>query len=354
MLFYTYYFIYLTKGVLYIMYQSFRKASMWAIIWRLILFVIALSLAFFLVLERMAGPMLPFLMSAFPFAIYVLVYWLTVRQTKKQGFSVDAVKGSFQFDKKDSLKLAGVTTVLAIFASLMFYPLLLGLSQTDLLQNRYVITVLTELLSAEGDGSWVAIAELFALAVIAAPIVEEVFFRGFVLNKWAEKYGIGKGIFWSSFFFMIVHMPSLFIPQLLVGVLCSIVYVKTKQLLYPILVHAFYNFLVLGIGLIGSVGEASVSTEQQVMELVSPSPETIQSYMIFSIICGLLLVATLILFKAYGKNITKEQTPYRANIATAEDFLQYEEERELTEEEFLAEWEAKQTVDSQEETTETE
>lgn len=336
------------KGVLLItMYQSFKKASVWAIIWRGILFVLAFIL--FLTILLVASPLFLVAFDALlMLGIYIIGYFLVVKQVRNQGFSYDSIKGQFSWNTQEALKIAGITAILALFASTMPNPLLLLIDHLGWFNNELFLDLFT-LLLLEETNPW-ALLNLFFVAVVAAPIVEELFFRGFILNKWSEKHSMAKGIFWSSFFFMIVHMPSLFIPQLLVGVWCALVYVKTKQLLYPILVHAFYNFLVFLPALYDFFTGTTTSEEesiQQAQELVNPSAETIQEYWVFTAICGVALLATLALFKWYGNHIRKEATPYVANFDSAADVQEYEENRSPTEEEMIAQWEAEQEVDSE-------
>lgn len=127
--------------------------------------------------------------------------------------------------EKEIGQLAGLTLIVFTLAYTFLYFLLRLVAG-----SQWFIDFFTDFLF------WLTLSEqdlsltyLFFTAVVAAPIVKELFFRGFILNKWAEKYGSIKGVFWSSFLFMIVHIPSFFIPQLIVGLFCGIVYMKTKN-----------------------------------------------------------------------------------------------------------------------------
>lgn len=48
------------------------------------------------------------------------------------------------------------------------------------------------------------VLQIFSL-VIVAPVVEEIFFRGLILQRWSVKWGITPGIILSSLFFGILH-----------------------------------------------------------------------------------------------------------------------------------------------------
>lgn len=87
------------------------------------------------------------------------------------------------------------------------------------------------------------ISVMILLAVIMAPIFEEIVFRGIV-----QKGLINKGVkpmnaIWiSALAFGIVHFnPWQFVGAVLLGFVLGIVYEKTKSLLLPILLHAFNN-----------------------------------------------------------------------------------------------------------------
>lgn len=96
----------------------------------------------------------------------------------------------------------------------------------------------------------------FLLIAIATSISEEVLSRGFVLKRLYEE---SKNAFSSSFFtsilFFFLHVPILFTNDKIVGTLLlkvmftdlilslavSFIYLERRNLLLPILIHAFYN-----------------------------------------------------------------------------------------------------------------
>ena len=81
------------------------------------------------------------------------------------------------------------------------------------------------------------------LIVVIVPVVEEVLFRGFLLNRWWRKYGLWRGVVFSSFAFAILHIDV--IGGVIFGVLLSLIYVKTKSLIGPIIVHMANNGLIV-------------------------------------------------------------------------------------------------------------
>lgn len=86
-------------------------------------------------------------------------------------------------------------------------------------------------------------ATLILLAVIMAPIFEEIVFRG-IIQKGLINKGVNpwKAIIISAVIFGLVHgNPWQFVGAVLLGTVLGLVYHKTKSLLLPILLHAFNN-----------------------------------------------------------------------------------------------------------------
>ena len=84
---------------------------------------------------------------------------------------------------------------------------------------------------------------MIVLAVIMAPIFEEIVFRG-IIQKGLINKGMNPAtaIIISSVVFGLVHgNPWQFVGAVLLGCVLGFVYHKTKSLLLPILLHAFNN-----------------------------------------------------------------------------------------------------------------
>ena len=86
-------------------------------------------------------------------------------------------------------------------------------------------------------------ATMILLAVIMAPVFEEIVFRG-IIQKGLINKGVApmKAILFSSLIFGLVHgNPWQLVGAVLLGCVLGLVYYKTKSLLLPILLHAFNN-----------------------------------------------------------------------------------------------------------------
>lgn len=83
---------------------------------------------------------------------------------------------------------------------------------------------------------------VFLLAILA-PVMEEVLFRGFLLNRWRVKYNASTGIFFSSLLFGVLHTDVL--GATIFGVVMSVIYMKTNSLYGPIIIHMANNTLAI-------------------------------------------------------------------------------------------------------------
>jgi len=92
---------------------------------------------------------------------------------------------------------------------------------------------------AERDGVFSFIA-----VVVAAPVLEELIFRGIILNGLLKKYSPLNSIILSSVLFGIVHLnPWQFVAALMVGIFSGWVYYRTQKLMLSIIIHSVNNLL---------------------------------------------------------------------------------------------------------------
>lgn len=87
---------------------------------------------------------------------------------------------------------------------------------------------------------------IMLLLVIGAPLGEELFFRGLLLDGWKRRFGAKKAIFFAALLFAVLHFYILqFIPVLVAGIILGIMFVRTENIFVPIIAHAIVNALVL-------------------------------------------------------------------------------------------------------------
>lgn len=125
-----------------------------------------------------------------------------------------------------------------------------------LLIGAYVIIILHNLLlfalgvDTQGEAIFKAFAELdspvwfFIVGVIIAPLVEEIFFRGFLFQGFRQRHGWVAGIAISSAIFAAAHLdPVAFIPTFLLGAVLAYVYHRSNSVWPGVILHFFVNGL---------------------------------------------------------------------------------------------------------------
>jgi uncharacterized protein len=104
----------------------------------------------------------------------------------------------------------------------------------------YVLSSMnTSLLFSEGTVGMIVFN--FISAVLLGPIVEELIFRGFLIQRLSHKFDLTKAVIISSLAFGVLHFDI--IGAAIFGVVCAILYIKTKSLFVPIVIHIVNNFI---------------------------------------------------------------------------------------------------------------
>ncbi|KAL6755451.1 CAAX protease self-immunity-domain-containing protein [Haematococcus lacustris] len=95
-------------------------------------------------------------------------------------------------------------------------------------------------------GDWLTNTLYFAIVAICAPLWEEAIFRGFLLASLARYMPPAAAIATSSLLFAMCHFRlQTFLPLLILGCVFSCVYITTRNLLPPTLLHSLWNVFVL-------------------------------------------------------------------------------------------------------------
>lgn len=97
---------------------------------------------------------------------------------------------------------------------------------------------------------------LLLSGLIAAPIVEEMFFRGVVFTWWREKTNLVTAVVISAAAFTLIHFYFLIIPGVagwiasgqvfLFGVLAAVLVIRTRSLWPSIVAHSTFNLIAIG------------------------------------------------------------------------------------------------------------
>jgi uncharacterized protein len=87
-----------------------------------------------------------------------------------------------------------------------------------------------------------ALGIFFFTAAIAAPIFEEILFRGFLLPSLTRYIPVWGSILASSLLFAIAHLSlSEVLPLTALGIVLGVVYTRSRNLLAPMLLHSLWN-----------------------------------------------------------------------------------------------------------------
>lgn len=85
-------------------------------------------------------------------------------------------------------------------------------------------------------------AWLILVAVVIAPLVEEIFFRGFLFQGFRQRYGWVAALLLSSFIFAAAHLdPVSFIPTFVLGTVMAYVYHRSNSIWPGIILHFLNN-----------------------------------------------------------------------------------------------------------------
>ncbi|MBU9673828.1 CPBP family intramembrane metalloprotease [Planococcus sp. CP5-4] len=178
----------------------------------------------------------PFLNSIFALLLFytVLPMWICSYYFKKRGVKLRQVVFSHGIALW-LLPIFALTLLIMIFSMSIYWLLLRALMST-------APALVTLFLTPEPlpDVFWYLAATGFVVAVVA-PIAEEFVFRGVLLNQLMDVFGLWKGIGITSLIFAVFHLN--FLGAFLFAVIASILYVKSGNLLAPVLLHSANNTL---------------------------------------------------------------------------------------------------------------
>jgi membrane protease YdiL (CAAX protease family) len=146
-------------------------------------------------------------------------------------------------DASDYLPAIKLTAFIFIFsiaaAYALFYPLSFVFPE---FVTSWFIDIPPFIYSSQGEFPLIPNLLSFLSLVVFAPLVEEFAFRGILLHRWGEKYGVQTAIVLSSLLFGIAHPDP--IGAAAFGVAMCILYLKTRTLWVPIFCHALTNLMV--------------------------------------------------------------------------------------------------------------
>ncbi|RPI00910.1 MAG: CPBP family intramembrane metalloprotease [Calditrichaeota bacterium] len=263
----------------------------WGLLGILILITIVIS-ALFIVLSMAFAPLTYTSMMKSSWvnlglysSLFILIILLGFRLKRR-------IEPSYRVTWKSiNLPDAGLILVITLGLYFLIDPL------TDLLpMPEFFKRLILELLSDR------SIATVLML-VVAAPIGEELLFRGIILDGLLKNYPPKKAIFWSALFFGAAHLnPWQFIAGFILGFFMGWIYHTTRSLTTTVFIHFIANGsgVLLGVLLVPNP-QAMTTTRQMVGNDLL--------YLLLLIIDGIILYGAFKLLSRRMPHKTDENLP---------------------------------------------
>jgi len=178
------------------------------------------------------------LSSTLIFSVFFLVFALFIN---KQGVTTYRELAQHYNIKRPTVSGSLVITLLGLVYLVTFI-----MAQTGVIDFFKVLGYEGSMVDININGFHEYLMLVFAIAVLPA-IVEELLFRGLILHGFM-KYGKVAAVIASSVLFSLMHLsPSQTFAQFALGIICAVVYLGTKNIVYPILLHFVNNFTIVTI-----------------------------------------------------------------------------------------------------------
>ena len=146
-------------------------------------------------------------------------------------------KLSFDFTRAPSVKIVLLSLLIWIATTLIVtgYASLVDLLNLETLTPT---NNTSPLLESAGN-----LTIALVVAGVIVPVGEEMFFRGFLLQRLRGGTSTTTAIVFSSIVFAIAHIdPSLYVPIFILGVALGVSYIWLKSIWAPITIHVAQNF----------------------------------------------------------------------------------------------------------------
>ncbi len=129
-----------------------------------------------------------------------------------------------------------------------------------------------------GGGGWSIVS-----AVVAAPVLEELFFRGLVIDSARRRIGTFGAVLVSALLFGLAHgIPQQAFNAFVVGLILGYIYIRTDSLAAVMIIHAVNN--ALSCILLELFGESDVSLRELI-------PGDTLYYAIYAVCCAVFIFA---------------------------------------------------------------
>src|SRR6056297_3018599 len=173
-----------------------------------------------------------------------IFFWMLYEMMKVNKTTDFKINHFFQKDYKEN----DFTVLYLIFLFIaLFFSVIISSSIIQLMPD-FIQNYLSEIMNAyenavvfsENNSFLISTLQLFSI-VILAPVVEEFFYRGFLINRLSLKFNLRWAVLISTVLFTLGHGDI--IGSFIKGYAFSILYIKTKSLKLPIIFHVLNNLI---------------------------------------------------------------------------------------------------------------
>jgi uncharacterized protein len=247
----------------------------WEVIWQVVvggfLFVGQIALPLLLQLGLLAGQSFQGVPGAVPEIAFTHAHWILALSSRGKalyslvfyllmaastlGVLYLSIKAYLPLSKDwFRFKLSGKWPLWGWGSYLVALPLMLGVSllNQQIWQGQGGNNPILQLVLEERDP--LALGMFLFTAAVAAPVFEEILFRGFLLPSLTRYMPIWGAIGLSSLIFATAHLSfSEVLPLTVLGAILGFAYVRSQNLLSSILLHSTWNSVtMIGLFLLGS------------------------------------------------------------------------------------------------------
>lgn len=177
----------------------------------------------------------------FLFILYSVPFLLYLNTVRKSGLSSTAIFEGSLSDLKQVWFF--IPLIIMTYGVIWVTIYLLNMASPDLAVGYFNWLNSVEPFEIGPDTTILQYSLIFFAVAIFVPVVEEIIFRGILIERFGSKYGYKIAVILSSLLFGVLHMDI--IGATFFGVVLSILYLRTRSLLLPVLVHAANNGAVM-------------------------------------------------------------------------------------------------------------
>ncbi|MFC1666854.1 lysostaphin resistance A-like protein [Candidatus Omnitrophota bacterium] len=171
-------------------------------------------------------------------AVVVILYFVMVKHKER----LPAI--GLQFSSFFKNILSGIT-VYVFIVPVLFVVLLLSIRFLNIFEYIPPPQPVFEMFMEEKENKTLIFLTIFVS--VLGPIIEEMFFRGFMYSAIKKYLGILGAAFLSACIFSVLHTNIVgFLPIMILGIVLAYLYETTGSLVAPIAVHILHNSIIVG------------------------------------------------------------------------------------------------------------